>query len=361
MAASTRSEYAVHLYRHTRGTIRGHWRSYGVDYKSADQINVNTDSSIYLENCTVGLTGNNGLDTIDIDTDDIVFKCKEVEFTFANASQGITVGGGGIKEFIGCTMAGTGLTNAFIDLPSARTGTVIFRGCDFSGGGTGMALTDLPGGVGSGNGYVVYAVDMKLPTSGHLYNGSANAHMYIYGYNITTGTTRHGVLVSDHNGDTNDDTAIYRAAGPGVDGVDLSYKMVSNTNTQAWTEPHRILVAEFYATANPTLTVNIVHDAQGGGTGSEFNDDEFWIEVEAPAASQPYDVFFTARGDVGNTPALVGTGTGSGWTGTGGFTDAKPEEIAITVTGGGAGIHRVYACLAVDSTTVYVDSNVDIA
>ena len=136
---------------------------------------------------------------------------------------------------------------------------------------------------------------------------------------------------------------------------DWSAKMVSLATTFEWKRPLRFKLAEIYSAANPTVTVNCIHDQQGSGAGSDLQDDEFWIEVEYPlasaqlmlgniASSKPATIV-TAASDLSNNA--------EGWTED--LANEVKQEAAVTIADGGAGIHTVWACVGKASATVYVD------
>ena len=136
---------------------------------------------------------------------------------------------------------------------------------------------------------------------------------------------------------------------------DWSAKMITDKgNTIEWSRPLRFKLAEIYAAANATVTVNIIHDEQGSGTGSDLQDDEFWIEVESPLASAQL-----MRGQITSSrPATILTApqdlanNAEGWIED--LANEVKQEAEVTVGGGGPGIYTVWACLAIEAT-VYVD------
>ena len=155
-------------------------------------------------------------------------------------------------------------------------------------------------------------------------------------------------------GRTIQDTANHRTP-------DFSAKMVSNANTSKYTTPLRFKLSEFYATANPTLTVEYIHEAQGSGSGGDLQDDEFWIEIEYPDSTDEA----LGKLDQSNrastilaTPADQDNSTES-WTEN--LTGEVKQKSEVTISGGAAGIHTVWACLAKPSTTVYVDPDVTVS
>ena len=185
--------------------------------------------------------------------------------------------------------------------------------------------------------------DMTTPYSGDVILESCD-----------TGNGYNYFLRVNFYGRTQQDTANHKT-------LDFSAKMVSSANAKEWTEPLRFKLSEFYATANPTLTVEYIHEAQGSGSGGDLQDDEFWIEIEYPDSTDEA----LGKLDQSNrastilaTPADQDNSTES-WTEN--LTGEVKQKSEVTISGGAAGIHTVWACLAKPSTTVYVDPDVTVS
>ena len=94
---------------------------------------------------------------------------------------------------------------------------------------------------------------------------------------------------------------------------------------------------------------------------ADLQDDEFWIEVEYPDSTDEA----LGKLDQSNrastilaTPADQDNSTES-WTEN--LTGEVKQKSEVTISGGAAGIHTVWACLAKPSTTVYVDPDVTVS
>lgn len=120
-------------------------------------------------------------------------------------------------------------------------------------------------------------------------------------------------------------------------------------------------IAEFFSSENPTITVELVFDSNDM---AELYDNEFWIEVEYPDSTTPgLTNYANTRGaDVGMNKAAL-TSSSASWSGTGGFTgSAVKRKVAYTVSGGGAGVHRVRAhFMHASEVTVYVEPKVTLS
>lgn len=163
-------------------------------------------------------------------------------------------------------------------------------------------------------------------------------------------------------GTVDDDTANYLNAT--ADGsVGYSSKMVVNTTSLEFFKPLRFKLAEVWAAANPTLTVEVIT------AGVTLQDDEFWIEVEYPDGTikaqgnrMSSKVGATGEGDwMGDpnaAPANLTTSTES-WTEV--LASEVKQKIALTITGGGTGVHTIWACGAkAAGFTVYVDPKITV-
>ncbi|MCK9325576.1 MAG: DUF1080 domain-containing protein [Bacteroidales bacterium] len=148
-------------------------------------------------------------------------------------------------------------------------------------------------------------------------------------------------------GSVEQSTTIYRTGGASYDGENhYSAKMTSNANASEWATPLRFRLANLWTAANPTLTV---HTLTAGVT---LQDDEFWIEVEAPDGTTRAlgNITRSRAADIRATPADLSPDL-TAWTET--LTGEVAQKIETAITGN-AGVYTVWACLAKPSTTVYV-------
>jgi hypothetical protein len=187
-------------------------------------------------------------------------------------------------------------------------------------------------------------------------------------YMVGIGDEFYGFDVRDYYGHAEDDTGVYRTAANAIyDQSGSQYSMkVTPTAGSTYGEPFRVQLWEQWVDANPTLTVECFYDA-----ATALNDDECWIEIEYPDATnkahKKLDV--TARSaDVTTAGNRTGAGIGASaldatdWTGESG-SNQQFDKLAVTISGGAAGVHRVFFCLATGATTpaVYVCPDVDVS
>lgn len=155
-------------------------------------------------------------------------------------------------------------------------------------------------------------------------------------------------------GDVYLDTSVYRSAQ--YDGsTEYSAKIVTNANA-SYVKPLRFKLAEVWCSANPTLTVHCTHDINGDS--SDAQDDEVWLEIEYPTSGN------TAYRQWDRTSKMAPLGTAADLTteGSAGWTSSQnvDNSIAVTIAGGGAGVHTIWVCSARASETIYFCPKVDV-
>jgi hypothetical protein len=327
-------------------TFIGNLIVHGVIFKSGDTIVVSTNDYLRLVDGDLELGGVSPGDGIAVSTGGLL-EIINSDLTFGENSQYLSVGDGGIFIWNGGTLNGN-QEELFTGI--SRGGRFYIRGVDLSAiTGAGYRLFDGWG-----------AVTDEAPhveISGCKFN-AANPPVImqdtvgIEGVKIIVESCySSGYPYSQYHysqGDVYTATNCYQAAT--YDGTNgYSIKMVTTANADEYHRPIRHKLADVWcASANPTLTVELITD------NVTLQNDEFWIEIEHPDATVPaYRVWDrTSRAaDPRATPANL-TSSSVTWTEDLG-TEVK-QKIAETISGGGVGIHTVWACLAKPSTTVYV-------
>lgn len=184
----------------------------------------------------------------------------------------------------------------------------------------------------------------------------------IEAYDCDTGTDRNSIFVKDNTGQVDDDTGIYLdGTTDGTTGYSL--KMVSTADAIN-AAPLRVHLATVpISSATATLTVELVED-----NATALQDDEFWIEVDAPGSTAPTGVTGSSRkmNSPYETPANL-TSSSKTWTGTGGFTNEDKRKVSLTLGTDTAAAFAgqtvdVYACLGPAAVrTVYVDPHITVS
>jgi hypothetical protein len=110
-----------------------------------------------------------------------------------------------------------------------------------------------------------------------------------------------------------------------------------------------------------TITAYINHDAVGGGTAGDLQNDEFWIEVSSANEASPASSLGIRRTTL---PATVLTAPADLTNDTEAWTSAKSVKqhaVTATITPTEAGPVSVVFCLGKPSVTVYVDPKIEVA
>lgn len=135
---------------------------------------------------------------------------------------------------------------------------------------------------------------------------------------------------------------------------DHSAKMVTSTLAKEFVAPLRYQLLSMPMDANPTINVKTLTD------GVTLQNDEFWIEVDAPDADDlALGITVDSRTtDIRTTPTNLDTNSET-WI----YDVSTPikQETEVVVTGGGAGIHTIYACFAKPNSTVFVERDATVS
>lgn len=153
-----------------------------------------------------------------------------------------------------------------------------------------------------------------------------------------------------------------RSGGATYDGTNgYSAKMVSSANTGEFIRSLRFKLAEIWCSANPTMTIEFIHDSQGSGSGGDLQNDEFWIEIEYPDSAIGAFRQVDKSTKVSNSVTSPSDHANSSETWTEDLSSEVKQYCQATISGGQAGIHTIWAHLAKPSTTVYVCPKVDVS
>lgn len=235
-------------------------------------------------------------------------------------------------------------------------GRLLVSGFNFSNLSSSMVLCN---GAGVGTGTMIFR-SCKLPASwsGTLITGTIPGPGARYEmHNCDSGDTNYRLWIQDYAGSIKQETTIVRTGGASDGTTSLSWKMATSANAEY---PHIRLVSPENAIWNDTtgssktLTVEIVHDSQGAGTGSRFRDDEIWLEAMALTTSGfPLGAWSAdCKADVLATAADQ-TDSSETWTTTGLTTPVK-QSLSVTFTPQEKGPIIWRVVMAKASKTVYV-------
>ncbi len=335
----------------------GYANIYGIHFKAGDYLacaDVNDNETWQFTDCHLE-TGDH-LFFFGGGATGALWRLFNTDVTFPLAYKGIQMQPGGLFEWYGGTL-NTDI-DELIRVHNWNGGICRIRGVDL-GIMNGGALFNGFGGTADEASFYGEVIGCKLnATPPVLVTDTLPAVDGVYLAMIDCGSA--GIPqthVQTTQGDITHETTVVRTAT--YDGTNkYSYKMTTNANTDFHT-PLRFKLAEMWMAANPTITVECTHDAQGTEAGGNFGDDEWWIEIEYPtsanAAFKQWDR--TSRMATLGTSAIRAAGTSGDWTA--GKTDF--DKCVETISGGAAGIHKVWVCLAPPSKTVYVCPKLDVS
>jgi hypothetical protein len=250
------------------------------------------------------------------------------------------------------TLIGFGRTS------SNNGGIVYMQGFDLSLLGSGKNLVDVSGNSGAVENAAVYIRDCKLGSSVAVTTGTYAGLIEVKLHNSDSADTNYRLHDQTFAGTTTNETTIVKTSGASDGTTALAWKMATSANAKypvhALYSPERAVWNETTGSAK-TLTVEIVHDSQGAGSGSKFQDDEVWLEVMYLGTSGfPLGTWITdCKADVLATAADQADSSVT-WTTTG-LTSPVKQALAVTFTPQEKG-HFIYRiAMAKASKTCYID------
>ena len=331
----------------------------GVSFKAADDINGEQDTSVILKNCTLEITGVTANNVMNWAYDDMQLALENVVLKFGAVTQGMQLGGGHQMVWKNVSVDATTVPTGLLYNSASRGIDVHMENCDFTAIATGKSFIDaLPTAVSKGQ-HRFHGYNVFFGTGGTIVNASfVEHHSDFEFYNVGIGTdTVYEWYKENYRGVSVPSINTVYLSGLARDGTTpLSNKIVS-TSAATFDNPFRMLLARFDSAANPTVTVHMIHEGVGAGTAGDLMDDEIWIEVHAPDAStrDAGGVEATSklpRVLVDASDAADLSNNTESWTEN--LTGEVKQEMAVTVSGGGAGEHHVWICCGA-AFTVYVD------
>jgi hypothetical protein len=286
---------------------------------------------------------------------------RDCDARFGNASQGFLIAASFTWEGGSIEAGGTAITTMLNMGATFRTGTVTISGVDLSNL---SSTANLIGSTFSGCEARVILRDCKLPASwsGALFASSpSTAGVRAEMYNCDNADTNYRLWVEDYAGSIKHETTIVRTGGASDGTTGLSWKMATSANAEfpvVRLESPEIVIWNDTAGSTITVTVEIVHDSQGAGTGSAFRDDEIWLEVMAITNSSfPLGQWADNGNDYFATPADQ-TSSSATWTTTGLSSPVK-QKLSKTIAPEKGFLH-VRVVMAKASKTCYVCPKVTI-
>jgi hypothetical protein len=293
-------------------------------------------NSVEFRNCHVGVASSGGSAIVIIST----------RFIW---SGGTILSGTNAPELLKLTSLGEGVDACIegVDLSNMPTS---FDVIDGSIGVTGRVLIR----------------NCKLPASwsGNLLKSAPMGFRAEMHHNCDDGDTNYSIWVEDYAGSIRDETTIVRSGGASDGTTSLAWKMTSSANALYKflpLESPEIVIWNETAGSSVTATIEIVHDSQGAGTGSDFQDDEIWLEAQYLGTSgYPLSLFAdNAKADY-KASAADHPNSSETWTTTGLTTPVK-QYLSVTFTPQEKGFIHLKVLLAKASKVVYVCPKVTIS
>lgn len=284
-----------------------------------------------------------------------LLRLKNSVMRFYNASQKYLNDGDLIWEG-GSLNTASAVPTVLVDAsePSAGTGKTVIRGVDLSGMGAGKSLVNVAGPRQS----TIDFANCKLGSGVALTTGAQTALSgpVVTMTNCDSADTTHRSQSNGPCGSVFSETTVIRTGGASDGTTGLSWRMASGANASY---PMNVLASPEIVKWNDatgsavTITVEIVHDSQGAGSGGNFQDDEMWLEVQyLGAAGFPLSSFISdAKAGILATAVNQASST-EPWTTTG-LTAPVKQKLSVTLTPQEKGFIHARVMLARASRTMY--------
>jgi hypothetical protein len=293
-----------------------------------------SDSSAFFESCVIDVqtTSSSGRvyagGTIVADRTRTHF--KNVDLKFANTSQRLNVAGDVVWDG-GSVLSGSSLLTSLVVVTTGTGTRFTASGIDLSNLGSSLDLID---GTATTRACLIRFRNCKLPSgwAGDLFTGTVGGGVRGEMYNCDDGDTNYGLWIEDSRGSIRDETTIKRTGGASDGTTGISYKMESGSNVSYpfGLESQEITRWQETVGSPITVSVEIVHDAQGDGSGGDFQTDEISLQVQYLGTSGfPLGSFVSSgAANVLTTPTDY-TNSSETWTTTG---IASPVKQTLSVT-----------------------------
>lgn len=342
-------------------TLTGHFYCYGITFKSAGFLNVASRGATSFqeyESCTFETTnsGSGGYVSCGDNTGNNPSRVhfKNCTFTFGGTTNyGVVVSA---ETYIdGGSLTGS-VTSGMFRLALDRTGgRLIASGVDLS------ALSSTCPLFNASTAYsgLLVVRNCKLPASwtGGLVSGTISAGQRYEMHNCDSTDTNYRLWIEDSAGSIKHETTVVRTSGASDGTTSLAWKMTTSADAEyplvRLESPEIVQWSD--TTGAKTITVEIVHDSQGAGSGSKFQDDEIWLEVMSLNTSGvPLGTWTSdAKADVLATAANQADSSVT-WTTTGLTTPVK-QALSVSITTAEKGFIHARIVMAKASKTCYVD------
>lgn len=244
----------------------------------------NSDGRLTLRDCVFNVLNTNTLSRVAFGNSAATrghVTLNNVNMTFSNTSQGVMAVGAALIWEGGGVTSGSAITSLIKSGSGNARGTdILLSGLNLTGCATALAIFTV-GGAGPWR-HVIRNCRLPASWSGTLVTGTFGAGQRVEMYNCDSGDTNYRLWVEDAAGSTRQETTIVRSGGASDGTTALSWKLVTSADAEYPMVRHEtpeIVVWNDTVGSAITVTAEIVHDSQGAGSGSKFQDDEVWLEV----------------------------------------------------------------------------------
>jgi hypothetical protein len=281
-------------------------------------------------------------------TDAARFMLKNCTVKLGGTAQRIKISGD-LEWRGGSFIAGAANPTSVFQAGLRGIGKFLVEGVDFSNLGTSFNLIQQTSG---GNAFVARFTNCTLPTgwTGSLWSGTPGAPGQRGEiYNSVIGSAKLRCWVQGFAGTVRDETTVVRTGGASDDGTAISLKMTTTADAEYPTIAWEGVPITTYvnSTSSTTVSVEIVHDSQGAGTGGAFRNDQIGLKVTYPGG-----VVETIKSDPLATATDITTSTET-WTTTGLSSPVK-QKLSATFTPARKGEVTVIPVIYAASKTVYI-------
>jgi hypothetical protein len=290
---------------------------------------------------------------------------RSCDIKFGHAGQGIAHNGGHFTWKGGSVLSGgTSPTTLFTATFAFRPGSILIEGVDLSNLNSAVNIfTAAPQ-----THYPVVMRNCRLPASwptltGTLVTGTIGCPGNRYEmYNCDGADTNYRLWVEDYAGSVKSETTIVRTGGASDGTTPISWRMNSGSNAEypviSLASPEMVKWDD--TPGAKTVSVEIVHDSQGAGTGSDLQNDEIWLEVQYLGTDSRPLGSFTSSAKVMLGTATDYTNSAETWTTTGLTTPVK-QILSVSFTTAEKGFIHAKVYLGKASKTVYVDPELTVS
>lgn len=317
----------------------------GVNFDSNGYMAMRSQSVLRFEKCTFTLS-NTAARFINAIEGTQLLEFIECDFDFRHIDDYIAVRGGCRMYFRDCSVLGTSaaITRFFRGSGAAGGWNITIDGFDFSNcASSGFEVLDDQSTTSNSLESFFDATGLVLP-SGGVIGPTPSVSGLTYVARAVDSEYAHNRVTREGTSSGEETTVL----SSNYDGTNkFSHKLVSTSQARLGVRPIELELGFRRYDANPTILVELTSD-------DTLTDQEFWIEVLYPEAS---NLGMFKRLSSRNADYFFGTGT-TLTTSAEAWTSAKTNKysVSLTISGGAAGVHRVYAALAPGSAkTVYVD------